>query len=220
MKYTNLILMVALGSALSVQAATTFLTNNTTPKTLASNEGDTAILEGLGATDTASLTLSADDGGGTIGINIIQLGSFYSGGTAGVVGMDGDSMGYNNGAFGGPSQWMRFSFDEEVDFSGFTTTNSNLSLRSNAWANDTTGQSGTGWTFTSNGTFGEFVVSGGGDFSGGTFSTVAAGTAIDIIGNGSGNGVESFEITVIPEPSTFALMGLVGLAVFFLRRRR
>ena len=53
-KKTSMSLALA---ATSANAATTFLTNNTASKTLASDEGDAAALEGDGATDVTALDL-------------------------------------------------------------------------------------------------------------------------------------------------------------------
>lgn len=70
------------------------------------------------------------------------------------IGMDIDSMGIGNDKWGGPSQGMKFSFDQSIDFLGmeFISGSTAITLESTAWGSDLTGQSGTGWTFTSDGT--------------------------------------------------------------------
>lgn len=137
-------------------------------------------------------------------------------------------MGIGNDKWGDPSQGMIFSFDLAVDFNeiSFIAGSTALTLESTAWGSDTTGQSGTGWTFTSDGTIGSFKFAGAGtyDFSTGNFSTVAKSTAISLYrssGGSSGIGMSSFEIaTVVPEPSSVVLTALGLLAVGVMRRKR
>ena len=212
--------------AAPAHAATVFLGNNTAPKTLASNEGDAAILQGASAGDTRALTLSADDGGGTLNMTFIRVQSNIADGTGNTsIGMDGDSMGIGNDKWGDPSQGMEFSFDQPIDFLGmeFISGGTAITLTSTAWGGDADGQSGTGWTFSSDGSTGTLRIQGAGDydFSTGTFSTVAANTAMLMrrnSGGGSGIGMASFTVEVIPEPSSLALLGLGGLLMA--RRRR
>ena len=232
------LLTTTLLSALAItasQAATTFITNDlptTDPggglpfKTLASNEGDAAVLDGAGAGNTRTLTLSSGDGLGTIDMSFIRVQSNIADNSANEsIGMDGDSMGIGNDKWGDPSQGMEFSFDQAIDFLGmeFISGGTAITLTSTAWGSDTTGQSGTGWTFSSDGSTGTLRIVGAGDydFSTGTFSTVAADTPMIMrrnSGGGSGIGMASFTINVIPEPSA-ALLGGLG-ALLLLRRRR
>ncbi|MGA0900203.1 MAG: hypothetical protein ACO3SO_07350 [Luteolibacter sp.] len=217
--------LLSLCIAASGHAATTFITN-LSPKTLASNEGDGLPLDGAGAGATRTLTLSTDDGGGTIDMTFIRVQSDIAGNSGNVtIGMDADSMGIANDKWGDPSQGMEFSFDQDINFLGmeFISGSTAITLESTAWGLDADGQTGTGWTFSSNGTTGTLRIQGAGnyDFSTGTFSTVAADTAMIMrrnSGGSSGIGMASFTIDVIPEPSA-ALFGGLG-ALLLLRRRR
>ena len=141
------------------------------------------------------------------------------------IGMDADSMGISNDKWGDPAQGMEFSFDQPIDFLGmeFISGGTAITLTSTAWGADANGQTGTGWTFSSDGTTGTLRIQGAGnyDFSTGTFSTVAADTPMLMrrnSGGGSGIGMASFTIDVIPEP-TAAFLGSLGL-LGLLRRRR
>ncbi|QTN31032.1 PEP-CTERM sorting domain-containing protein [Akkermansiaceae bacterium] len=213
--------------AVPAHAATVFLTNNTASKTLLSNQGDALPLLSAGAGNIRTLTLSADDGGGTINMEFLRVQTDIAGNSGNTsIGMDADSMGISNDKWGDPSQGMEFSFDQPIAFLGmeFIAGSTAITLESTAWGSDTTGQTGTGWTFTSDGTTGQLRIVGAGDydFSTGTFSTVAADTPMIMrrnSGGSSGIGMASFTIAVIPEPSSAALLGIAG-CVFFLRRRR
>lgn len=229
LKNLTLGIMPVLGLALvsgPTYAETIFIGNNTSPKTLASNEGDALPLLGAGGGDTRTLTLSSDDGGGTIDITFIRVQSSITGNSGNTtIGMDADSMGIGNDKWGDPSQGMEFTFDQAIDFIGmeFISGGTAITLESTAWGSDADGQSGTGWTFTSDGTTGQLRIEGAGDydFSTGTFSSVSAGTAMLMrrnSGGGSGIGMASFTIEVVPEPSSLALIGLGGLMIA--RRRR
>lgn len=210
----------------SSHAATTFLTNNAS-KILASDEGDAAALEGDGGGDTTTLTLSADDGGETIDLTSSAV---FNGGTAQTLGMSTVGMGIGNDKWGNGPQGWTFSFDQPVGFDGIGFNDAGgsgegLKIESTAWANETVDASGQNWTFTSDGTSGQFNIIGSDgpafDFTSAGVSDVAAGTPITIEHN-SGNGgssMTSFTITAIPEPSTALISGLFGVA-FFLRRRR
>ncbi len=216
-------------AATSANAATTFLTNNTAGKVLASNEGDAgAGLTTGGADDgnnngldqdtagaSTALTLSADDGSGTIIITTSDV----SGSNKLV--MDGDSMGHGNDKWGNSQNWT-FSLDQTISFDALTfkTINEDMTLHSAAWKDDGA-TSGTNWTFASDGTLGTFTFDGTSDFTGNGFSNVAAGTAITFGFLGSAGGGEeltSFTINVIPEPSS-ALLGGLGLLALLRRRR-
>lgn len=217
----------ALLAATSVQAATVFLTNNTSPKTLASNEGDAGVgltngtdNNGLHldeAGDSTVLTLSADDGGGAITFTTINV----SGGNN--LFMDGDSMGHGNDKWGANQNWT-FSLDQTISFDALSFKASlgaqTMTLKSAAWVGGTD-TAGTGWSF--DGTTGEFSISGAGDFdfTSAGVSDVAAGTSIGFgFFESTAGGIElsSFTITAIPEPTTALLGGLGFLAL--LRRRR
>jgi hypothetical protein len=223
---TRIILGLGLIAA-PAQAATVFLTNNTSPKTLLSNQGDAAVLAGAGAGDIRTLTLSADDGGGTIDMEFIRVQSNIADNSGNqTIGMDADSMGIGNDKWGDPSQGMEFSFDQPISFLGmeFIAGGTAITLESSAWGSDLNGQTGTGWTFTSDGTTGTLRIQGQGnyDFSTGTFSTVAADTPMLMrrnSGGGSGIGMASFTISVIPEPSVL-LLGALATPALLLRRRR
>ena len=97
-------------------------------------------------------------------------------------------------------------------------------MQSVAWKDDAAA-SGTGWTFTSDGTIGIFSLSSGQiyDFTSAGVSDVTAGTDIGFAAFGGANGgdlLRSFTITpvVIPEPSA-AILGGLGF-LLLLRRRR
>ena len=226
------ILLLSAALVTTSHSATTFLTNNTVSKTLASNEGDGAPLAGAGSGDTRALTLSADDGAGTLNMTFDRVQSNIAGNSGEeTIGMSSTAMGIGNQRWGDPSQGMVFSFDQEINFLGIehnrVGSGTGITLSSTAWGNDLTGQSGgsgsNAWTFTSNGTTGTFSFSGFGDydFSTGTFSSVTAGTLITKrrnSGGGSGTEMGSFTIEVIPEPSALLLSGLGFLML--LRRRR
>lgn len=219
-------LLLSIALMTGSHAATIFLTNNSA-KTLASNEGDAVVLLGAGAGATRTLTLSADDGGATIDMTFIRVQSDIAGNSGNqTIGMDADSMGIGNDKWGDPSQGMEFTFDQDIDFLGmeFISGGTAITLESTAWGLDANGQTGSGWTFSSDGTTGQLRIVGAGDydFSTGTFSSVTAGTSMIMrrnSGGGSGIGMASFTISsVIPEPSALLLGGLGFLVM--LRRRR
>jgi len=78
-------------------------------------------------------------------------------------------------------------------------------------------------SFSSDGTIGIFDLSGTSDFTASGVSDVAAGTSIEFGYFGSTTGgteLSSFTISVVPEPSSFALLaGCFGLAWIMVRRR-
>lgn len=114
---------VALMLVSGTQAATIFITNDTTPKLLASNEADASVgltngtindgLRGDKTGDITVLALSADDGGGPITFNT----SFVS--SNGALFMDGTSMGHVNAKWGNQQNWT-FSLDQTISFDGLT----------------------------------------------------------------------------------------------------
>lgn len=201
----------------SAQAATVFLTNT---------DGNASVLQGAGADDVTALTLSAEDGGGTINLTTMSV---YNGANAQTLGMNNVGMGVGNERWGnGPQGWI-FSFDQIVSFDGIGFNNlggtgEGLKIESTAWANATVDATGQNWSFTSDGTSGRFsILAGAGpifDFTSAGVASVPAGTPIIIehnAGNGGGQMTE-FTITAIPEPST-ALLGGVGLLALLRRRR-
>jgi len=185
---------------------------------LASNEGDGAPLNGASTGTVTDLTLSADDGGGTIELTSVNV----SGG--GSLDMDGNSMGHDNDKWGANQNWT-FSFDQTISFDEltFAVINEDMILKSTGWLGDTDA-TGTGWSF--NGITGEFTIlgssgSGTRDFTSAGVSDIAAGTDIAFgffASAGGGEELTSFGITVIPEPSSM-LLSLVG-AGLLLRRKR
>lgn len=196
--------------ALPAQAATTFITNTS---------GNASALNGVSSGDSTPLTLSAADGGGTITLTTINT----SGNTD--LNMDGNSLGHGNDKWGANQNWT-FSFDQTISFDGlsFETPPGGqpMVLRSAAWKDDADA-SGTGWSFSSDGTLGTFALSGDSDFTSAGVSDVAAGTSIGFGYFGSTTGgteLSSFTIgTIIPEPSSTALLGLGGLALILRRRK-
>ncbi|MEM9348150.1 MAG: PEP-CTERM sorting domain-containing protein [Planctomycetota bacterium] len=217
---------LAIYAAASSSAATIFLTNNTSPKTLAPNESDAGTGLTTGGADDGNnngldrdrtgnstvLSLSAEDGGGPI--------TFTSTNVSGnnQLFMDQNTMGHGNAKWGSNQNWT-FTLDQTVRFDGldFAVNESSYSLRSVAWKDDAAA-SGTGWSFTSDGTIGIFSLTNGQiyDFTSAGVSNVSAGTEIGFGAFGGANGGEllrSFTITVIPEPSSLALIGLGSLLV-------
>ncbi len=220
--------ILSLSLIASSHAATVFITN-TSAKTLASNEGDAGVGLTNGTTnnglhldddgDSTVLTLSADDGGGSITLTTTAVTSNLF--------MNGASMGSGNEKWGNNQNWT-FTFDQDISFDGLDFTNNEnpgtYVLRSVAWKDDTAA-SGTGWSFTTDATYGTFSLSSGQiyDFTSAGVSNVAAGTEIGFGAFGGANGgdvLNSFTITpvVIPEPSALLLGGLGTLLL--LRRRR
>lgn len=221
-------LQIALTSLLAISApawsATTFITNNSSPKSLASDESDAAILEGnskVGTTD--ALTLSNDDGGGIINLTTSAMTGSNN------LGMGPTSMGNGNDKWGSGQSWT-FQFDQavsfdEIDMFDYTET---MSLSSSAWTG-TPNTSGAGWTFDgSTGTFSLLSSAGTDpvfDFTGAGVPDVPANTDIFFGFTGGANGGErmrSFTIspaTVIPEPSSVILFGLATLGLAISRRR-
>lgn len=220
---TLLCLALATGS----HAATTFLTNLST-KTLASNEGDagTGLTNGTDNNglhldidgDSTVLTLSADDGGGSITFNTVDT-------TPNNLFMSTTAMGMGNEKWGSGQNWT-FTLDQTISFDAlhFLNNESSYTLQSVAWK-DGAAVSGTGWSFSSDGTIGIFSLTSGEfyDFTTAGVADVAAGTEIGFGAFGGANGGDllySFTITPvgIPEP-TAALLGGLG-ALLLLRRRR
>lgn len=218
----------------SSHASTTFILNNSSLKTLASNESDASVgLTSGGADDgnnngldqdtggaSTVLALSADDGGGSITFNTTSV----SGNNK--LFMDGDSMGHGNDKWGANQNWT-FNLDKTISFDAltFSTKNETMILRSTAWVGDADA-TGTGWTFTTDATYGIFTLTGGAgtfDFTSAGVSTVTAGTDIGFGFFASASGGEqltSLQISVVPEPSSFALLaGCFGLAWVMVRRR-
>lgn len=221
----------------SVQAETVFITDNSA-KNLASNESDASIgtttLDGGGTEnngldldadgDSTVLSLSQDDqnaGFGDITFNTVAVTDNLF--------MSTDSMGNGNDLWGNGQNWT-FTLDQTISFDALDFDvggdEDAYSLRSAAWKDDADA-SGTGWSFTSDGTIGIFSLTSGQiyDFTSAGVSNVAAGTEIGFGAFGGANGgdaLNSFTITpqVIPEPSAFALLaGMFGLTWVMLRRR-
>jgi hypothetical protein len=228
---TTLSIAALFAIATGTRAATIFLTNNTTPKTLASDESDaydgTITLSGGGTEtngldndktgDSTVLTLSADDGGGAITFTSVNV----SGGKH--LFMNGSTMGHGNEKWGSNQNWT-FALDQTISFDAldFQNNETAYSLRSEAWKDDADA-TGTGWSFSSDGTIGIFSLKPGQlyDFTTAGVSNVPAGTEIGFgafQSAGGGELLRSFTITVIPEPATLALMGLGGLMM--IRRRK
>lgn len=218
------------------EAATVFLTNNTSAKTLASNEGDAGVgltaggvdngnnngLHGDATGDSTVLNLSQDDGGGAITFNTVSVSNNKS------LFMNTTSMGHENDKWGSNQNWtftlnQAISFDA-LDFAVDGGDSGKYILRSAAWKDDAAA-TGTGWSFTSDGVFGTFFLLNGQirDFTSSGVSNVAAGTEIAFGAFGSAGGgdvLRSFTITpvAIPEPSAMVVV-LVGV-LLQLRRRR
>ncbi|MBT8036430.1 MAG: PEP-CTERM sorting domain-containing protein [Verrucomicrobiae bacterium] len=143
--------------------------------------------------------------------------------------MDGDSMGHGNDKWGNLQNWT-FSLDQTISFDDMTfkTINETITLRSTAWVGDADA-SGTGWSFTTDATYGTFSILGASgpgtyDITTAGVSDVAAGTDITfgyLGGAGGGEELSSFTITAapVPEPSSTALLGLGGLALILRRRK-
>jgi hypothetical protein len=193
------------------------------------DNGNAAALDGSAAGDTVVLTQSNSD---PIGMTFVRVQADIQGNSKNqTIGMTAGTMGISNEKWGDPSQGMEFSFDKDLDFIGMEfslNAGTGLSLFSAAWKDDATGQSGgagaNAWTFTSDGSVGSFKFFGTGvyDFSAGTFSTVPAGESITVhrsSGGSSGVGMNSFTVNVVPEPSSFVLSGLGGVALCLLRRQ-
>lgn len=235
MRTTPLLLSTCLALVLPSHAATVFLTNDTTPKTLASNEGDAGTglttggaddgnnngLHGDRAGSSTVLTLSDDDGGGTITVTTVDVSNNQQ------LFMDGTSMGHGNTKWGSGQNWT-FTLDKTISFDAlnFQVNENSYSLRSVAWKDDAAA-SGTGWSFTSDGTIGIFSLSSGQiyDFTSSGVSDVTAGTEIGFGAFGGANGgdlLRSFTITpvtAVPESSSIVL-GLIGATLLLRRRRR
>jgi hypothetical protein len=232
----GMLAIAALGLlAASGHAATMFITNNSTSKTLASNQSDASVGLTTGSSDDGNnngldrdrtgastvLALSADDGGGTITFNTVNVSSNQQ------LFMDATSMGHGNTKWGSNQNWT-FTLDKTISFEAlnFQNNENSYSLRSVAWKDDAAA-SGTGWSFTSNGTIGIFSLTNGQlyDFTSAGVSNVPAGTEIGFGAFGGANGGEllrSFTITPItneiPEPASLA-SGLLGLTLILSRRR-
>lgn len=224
--------LFSLALAASSHAATTFLLNNSSPKTLASNQSDASVglttgssddgnnngLDGDRANASTALTLSADDGGGTITFNTTDV----SGNNQLV--MDADSMGHGNDKWGANQNWT-FNLDQTISFDSltFSTKNETMILRSTAWVGDADA-TGSNWNFTTDATYGIFTLTGGTgtyDFTSAGVSNISAGEEIGFGFFASASGGEqltSFTFTVIPESSA-SLLGGLG-ALLLLRRRR
>lgn len=211
LSFVSAIGVLSLGAA---NAATTFVTTT---------GGNAAALDGHIAGSSAELTLSAGDGGGTIGLNTIGV---FRDTTPKALSMTSTSMGVENEKWGTTDQRWIFSFDQAVDFDalGFSGTSNGMILESAAWKDDASA-SGSNWSFSSNGTVGTFSFNSSNgptfDFTGANVSSVAAGTEIKIQHASGAGGAEmtSFTITPIPEPSAIALTCLGGLALILRRRR-
>jgi len=224
--------LIFLSLAASSHAATTFITNNSA-KTLASNEGDAGVGLTTGSADdgnnnglngdtlgsSTALTLSTDDGGGTITFTTVAIYNNLA------LFMDSDSMGHGNDKWGANQNWT-FTVDKTISFDAIDmfTYNETMYLQSDAWIGDAD-TSGTGWTF--NGTTGTFSLLGSAgsdplfDFTSAGVSDVPAGTEIFFGYTGSASGGEqmrSFTITPVPEP-TAGLLGGLGALLLLCRRR-
>ncbi len=220
MKKTILIPTLILSTSfITANAATVFVTNDS---------GNAAALDGAAETDpltTTDLTLSAEDGGGTITLTTLEVNREGSGGFA--LGMNANSLGVIGAAFGTVNQQWLFSFDQDIDFDaldfiGFDVSNV-MSISSSAWVGDADA-TGSNWDFV--GSTGIFTLNGSAasetfDFASAGVSSIAAGTPI-LINHESGfggTGMTSFTISPIPEPSACGLIGLSGLALLLRRRR-
>jgi len=206
-------------AAVPAHAATIFTTNTS---------GNAAGLEGDGAGDTTTLTLSTADGGGTIDLTSVSV---YNGGTAQTLGMDTVGMGIGNSRWGnGPQGWI-FTFDQTISFDGIGFNDAGgggegVFIQSDVWIGATVDDTGQNWTFDS--VNGAFSVEGGNgplfDFTSAGVADVTAGTEINIEHN-SGNGgsnMTQFTITpttVIPEPASLALLGIGSLLIAGRQRR-
>lgn len=232
---TTLITLTAIAimfAATSAHAATTFITNNNSSKTLATDESDASVGLTTGSSDDGNnngldrdktgastvLTLSAEDGGGTITFNSVEVSDGKE------LFMDGTSMGHGNTKWGSNQNWT-FTLDKTISFDAldFQNNENAYSLRSVAWKDDAAA-SGTGWSFSSDGTIGIFSLTSGQiyDFTTAGVSEVAAGTEIGFgafQSAGGGELLRSFTISVIPEPASLALVGLGALLIAGRRRQ-
>ena len=237
-KLTISSLLIALMA--SSYGSTIFITNNSTSKTLASNESDafdgTTTLAGGGTEtngldldadgDSTVLSLSSDDsgfGGGNITFETVAVTDNLS--------MDSNSMGNSNDKWGNSQIW-EFTLDQDITFDALTFNamdEDGFVLQSSAWGSDTINDTGQEWTFSASGGVGTFTLLGSSngagtyDFSDAGASVVSAGTSITIGYPGGANGGEqlsSFQITPVPEPSAFGLLaGCFGLTWIMLNRR-
>jgi hypothetical protein len=198
MKHHFRLPLLAAISSLALTAAsrgeTVFLTNNTPSKTLASNEGDAAALEGDGAGTTTALTLSADDGGGTL--NITTTAVTPNPPSLPELGMDANSMGISNERWGVNQSWT-FKFDRTLSFDGIQLSDAaqiqdKMSISSTAWGSDTV-TNGNNWSFSTSET-----APGSGIFIGTITTDIIPGTSTiyDFTGSGLSNIPQDTEITI------------------------
>ncbi|MCH7225125.1 PEP-CTERM sorting domain-containing protein [Haloferula sp. A504] len=215
--------IASLALAASSHAATVFVTND---------NGNAADLDGAVATTVTPLTLSAGDGGGTLNVTTLSV---LQDAKENSLGMDGNSLGVAGDRFGinnGNFQTWIFSFDQTLSFDGVQfideVTNTNrdsMSISSSAWEGLTGVTDGSNWTFdsvTGTITTGDVPYSSTVyDFTGAGLANITSGTSITIAfaGGNGGTGLESFTVSVIPEPGSLALISLAGLSLLARRRR-
>ena len=221
-KYLACAAIAALAFTATGYGATTFVTND---------NGNAADLDGAVATTITSLTLSSEDGGGTLNLT---TSSVLLSNAESALGMDANSLGVNGDKFGinggDPQTWI-FSFDQTLSFDGFTlidesanNTRDTMYITSSAWIGNTV-TDGSNWSF--NSTTGTITTddipysSTAYDFTGAGLANITSGTTITMAlatGNG-GTGLQSFTVSPIPEPSTALLAGLFSLTGVMRRRR-
>jgi len=209
--------LIALALTATSHAATVFTTNTS---------GNAAALAGAGAGTITPLTLSAEDGGGTLNLTTVSV--FDTNGVT-TIGMDANSLGVNNDKWGIDQEWT-FSFDLTLSFDGFVMNDTNtvqdpFLISSSAWIGNTV-TNGSNWTFNSTtGTISTIAIPTAETtftFTGSGLADVTAGTSITIAHNFNGGGgveMRSFTVSPIPEASTLALLGLSGLLLLIRRRR-
>lgn len=214
--------IISLALTAASHGATTFVTNTS---------GNAAALAGDNANTTTPLTLSAEDGGGTLNLTTVSV---LLDNAESALGMDADTLGVSNDKFGvnneNPQTWI-FRFDQTLSFDGVqfidqnfqTGSQDTMTISSSAWIGNTV-TNGSNWSF--NSTTGTITTdnvpnsSTSYDFTGAGLANITSGTTITMAfntGNG-GTGLQSFTVS-IPEPSTALLAGLFSLTGVMRRRR-